>query len=386
MRPYTRPPLLAAALALAAAISPQPAKATLVAHFVDGPLTLGAGSPPALLGNYDSASVSVNINPLLTNWIAYNNTPTVSVANGSCSVGETYAGFCLGGATDDFFRLTITNPSGATSAFNYDRNNISNSPVGPFSSGFPHLQQNVIFGTSNSAPDVLRVNFSGATFIDEEEGAQNAIFTTVGNYTFTFDFFDEHVGGASHGNVYLLVDSAPPPPGSSASDPIMPDDDPATAGFDFTFDVTADDMVFIDPVIAIGYDYIVNSGPNIASVLLPTILNDDGQYEIYLWDGDGFDILDGVATANVAYLFDAGGVNRFRVRDIDIAALLNPADELAFVTGLTFVSSGPLNMSMIPVTFDTDANGGPGSVPEPMTLSLLGAGLAGLSWVRRRRG
>ena len=151
--------------------------------------------------------------------------------------------------------------------------------------------------------------------------------------------------------------------------------------------------IFIDPVIAIGYDYIVSSGPNIATVLLPTILSDDGLYDIYLWDGDGFDIFAGIAEDGVAFDFTAlagytGGVDRFRVLGIDQAALLDPALNTAFVTGLTFVSAGTVVMSQTPVTFDTDAvtgGGNPNDVPEPMTLSLLGAGLAGVAWVRRRK-
>ncbi|MEQ1889307.1 MAG: PEP-CTERM sorting domain-containing protein [Alphaproteobacteria bacterium] len=328
----------------------------------------------------------MNINPSLTSWIAWNNASTVAIANPSCGVGEAYAGLCLGGAMDDFMTITITNPGGATSAFNYDRNNIQNSPIGGTFPNFVDFHQNVIFGAADSAPDSRRVNFSNGQFIRDEAGAQNTIFTSAGNYTFDFSFRNEHAPNASHGDIYLLVDSAPPPPGSTPGDPILPaGPGPGGSGYDFTFDVTPDDMVFIDPVIAIGYDYIVSSGPNIASVLLPTILNDDGQYEIYLWDGDGFDILDGVATAESDYLFDAGGVDRFRVLGIDETALLDPANATAFVTGLTFVSGGTVAMSMIPVTFDTDAGAGQNDVPEPFTLSLLGAGLAGIGALRQRR-
>jgi len=120
-------------------------------------------------------------------------------------------------------------------------------------------------------------------------------------------------------------------------------------------------------------------------------LSDDGLYDIYLWDGDGFDIFAGVAEDGVEFDFTAlagyaGGVDRFRVLGIDQAALLDPTLDTAFVTGLTFVDSGTVTMSQTPVTFDTDAvNPGPTDVPEPMTLSLLGAGLGGLAWARRRR-
>ncbi len=175
-------------------------------------------------------------------------------------------------------------------------------------------------------------------------------------------------------------------PGSSSEAPLLPVIDPEDFSFDFLFDARADERVFIDPIIAVGYDYIINSGPNIASVLLPTIAGDDGAYEIFLWDGDGFDIFLDNAFAGVEYAFDVDGVDRFRVLGIDQAALLDPLNPVAFVTGLTFVSAGTVDMSMIPVTFDTDAvNPGPTGVPEPMTLSLLGAGLAGIGMARRRR-
>jgi hypothetical protein len=59
---------------------------------------------------------------------------------------------------------------------------------------------------------------------------------------------------------------------------------------------------FIDPEIAIGYDYVVTSGPNIASVLLPTV-GGDTSYDLWTWNGSvytdtGIDI-----AANTEYTF-----------------------------------------------------------------------------------
>jgi PEP-CTERM motif len=188
------------------------------------------------------------------------------------------------------------------------------------------------------------------------------------------------------------------PPRSTAEFPLLPDvSTPPEEGepvvFDFPlFDVEEEETVFIDPVIAVGYDYIINSGPIIASVLLPTIVSDDGQYTIWLWDGADnlFDIFLSNATAGDEFFFAdhgyAAGVDRFRVLGIDHAALLDPTNPVAFVTGLTFVSAGTVDMSMAPVTFDTDAGGGGEAtdVPEPTALTLFGAGLFGLGWMRRR--
>lgn len=168
----------------------------------------------------------------------------------------------------------------------------------------------------------------------------------------------------------------------SPENPLLPDPDSPEDSFVFSFVVTEPTVpVFIDPIIAVGYDYVVNSGPNIASVILPILALDDGLYNIFLWDGDGYDIDGGTANAGIAYDFGLGGVDRFRVTGIDIAAMLDPTNPVAFVTGLTFVGAGEVDISQTPITEDVQFSS---DVPEPVTLSLFGAGLAGIGYLRRR--
>ena len=165
----------------------------------------------------------------------------------------------------------------------------------------------------------------------------------------------------------------------SPENPLLPIDDDTPESFDFSFIVTEPTTpIFIDPIIAVGYDYVVNSGPNVASVILPNI--GDGQYEIFGWDGSDFSLFLGDAFANIAFDFAVGGVDKFQVLGIETSAMLDPANSAAFVTGLTFVSAGAVDISQTPVTFDTN-----NSVPEPAALSLFGIGLLGIYCIRRRR-
>ncbi len=167
-------------------------------------------------------------------------------------------------------------------------------------------------------------------------------------------------------------------PGSTPANPLLPV--LVDEGFNFNFNVVLNQRRFIDPIIAIGYDYIINSGPNFASVTLPDI--GDGLYSIF--GGALFDELLGNVDVSVndTFIFASGGVSRFRVLGIETSAMLDPADPVAFVTGLTFAGTGNVNLNMNPVTLNIPDNGQ--HVPEPVTLSLLGAGLAGISLMRRR--
>lgn len=169
-------------------------------------------------------------------------------------------------------------------------------------------------------------------------------------------------------------------PGTTSDNPLMPvvvDD-----SFTFDFNINLEQQqVFIDPVVAVGYDYQVTSGPNFASVLLPLL--GDNVYELWTWDGTQWVYsADITADGSNPYIF-ASALDRFRILGIEESLGLDPTDPTAFVTGLTFDGTGRVSMNMTAVAVDTD--GGPDPVPEPATALLMGFGLSGICYLGRRR-
>jgi hypothetical protein len=142
----------------------------------------------------------------------------------------------------------------------------------------------------------------------------------------------------------------------------------------FNFNVSSvgsQQPVYIDPEVAVGYQYQTGAGnPNFASVLLPAGIG-DGAYVVQLADGTAFSVQGGKA-----FNFAAGGVASFKVLGIETSAGLAPNDTSAFVTGLTFTADGAFTGSMTPILT---------SVPEPATLALWLAGLAVLAVPTLRR-
>jgi hypothetical protein len=168
--------------------------------------------------------------------------------------------------------------------------------------------------------------------------------------------------------------------------PMLPGSVNADGGFQFDFVAVEGETLFFDPEVAVGYDYVVGSGaPNIATALFPTLLGDADGYEIYAMSDMTTPLFTGVMggqTVDFATVGYAAGIAGFALRGIDVAAGLDPADTAAFVTGLSFVSSGIGSLTQTPVTILT----GPAAVPEPATWAMM---ILGLGWVgagfRRRK-
>jgi len=85
-----------------------------------------------------------------------------------------------------------------------------------------------------------------------------------------------------------------------------------------------------EPRVAIGYDYSVAPGdPNFAAFIAPTI--GDTLYDLYLFNGTEY-IFKAQVTGGIPYIFDPGGVDRFRLLGFEASAGLDPNNPPAFGT------------------------------------------------------
>ncbi|MDC0340492.1 hypothetical protein OAM96_00885 [Candidatus Poseidoniaceae archaeon] len=106
--------------------------------------------------------------------------------------------------------------------------------------------------------------------------------------------------------------------------------------------------VWIDPVVAVGYDYVVYSGPSIVSVEIPLGYGDD-VFDLYFYGTNGWYDSNIDIDGGVPYTFSTP-VERMSIRGIEASEMLDPNDPTAFVTALTFQNSGTVLMTMTPVT------------------------------------
>jgi hypothetical protein len=149
----------------------------------------------------------------------------------------------------------------------------------------------------------------------------------------------------------------------------------ANGSYQFNITVEPGVVYYIDPEVAIGYDYAIGTGdPFFQSVVLPNV--GDGLFNIFGFDANGdLVLLASDWAAGATFDFGPGGVDRFRVLGIETSAGLDPLNTTAFITGLTFTGPGQFTGTQTPITVTID-------VPEPPVWALA---LMGLLALRRRR-
>ena len=144
--------------------------------------------------------------------------------------------------------------------------------------------------------------------------------------------------------------------GFIATPAVLPTGTTSGGAYTFGVDVVPDVPIFIDPPVAVGYDYAIGRhDPRIASVQLPIGVG-DSLYALKV-DGRKFVVTGGEWFDFRAHGFPHG-VAGFRVGCIETAAALDPRNPQAFPTGLTFVASGRFTGTQRPRTHDSRAHDG----------------------------
>lgn len=333
-----------------------------------------------LLPNQFSRNVSTFNPQLLGPW-------TLTFTNGSDSASAAL-GFPSGAALVPFVNsITLSGtsenptftwtppPSTTVNGYRvniYDKSLIANDPV------TGALINTGLVSSKNLAPTVTAYTVTASDFTVPGYG-----FTIGTNYSLEILAMQTRDGSSTNlgnTNVYSLsrvyADFTPKEGGGPAVNlPVV------LEGGVYKFDITVvpGETYYLDPEVAIGYDFAIGVGdPNFRSVVLPTGIGDD-LYDIFgLNDASEPILLAEDWMGGVVYDFGVGGLSGFRILGIETSAGLDPASTTAFVTGVVFTGAGTFTGTQTPITVTV-------SVPEPGTLALLGLGLAGLAAARRRK-
>jgi hypothetical protein len=203
-----------------------------------------------------------------------------------------------------------------------------------------------------------------------------------GHYTIGLELYETrgHVALTQTSQVLRRSDSYfafSPLSGNSPPNVFLPTVSNGTYSFAIA-SVGPNSITYIDPDVAVGYDYAIGAGdPNFASVLLPDV--GDGQFTLqYTADGG---TVNKSLSKGVQFFFPQGGVSSFHVGGIETSAGLDPGSATAFITGLTFAGAGAFTGTMTPITVFVP------EVPEPAVWQGLVWGLlvvCGSARVRRR--
>lgn len=177
--------------------------------------------------------------------------------------------------------------------------------------------------------------------------------------------------------------------GASEFTPLLPDaSNPPSAGGGFVFDlpeVQAFQTIWIDPDVAVGYNYVATDGGLFATFTAPTLasVNDTDGYSLTFEDASGSLLTFFIGAGDTFNFLDyvSGGITQFELNGIATDLSIDPTDPLAFVAGVSFANAGKFDVTQTPITqFVPDA-----SVSEPTVLALLTLSVAGLFGFRRKR-
>jgi len=126
--------------------------------------------------------------------------------------------------------------------------------------------------------------------------------------------------------------------------------------FQFKFGVSPNVTYYIDPRVALGYDYRIGKGnPNFAAVTPPSV--GGGKFKVWVCNSSHHCSDTGlVSTGGAAFNFLANGwptgVSEFKLVGIQSSAKVNPHNQTAFITGVDFVAAGHFTGTMTPLCGD----------------------------------